>query len=102
MVATIHVLHITVMHISMLAVTCILTIKHIAGRSLQRLRCKQYKNGQKNVFHNTILHLLGMNQRFLKLFRMCNISLWQVFLEETDLVATHHRTYFLFIQTFVE
>ena len=57
MVTTIHVLHITVM----LAVTRILTITHIAGRSLQRLRCEQYKNGQKNVFHNTIIHLYAFS-----------------------------------------
>ncbi len=50
------VVHITVMHVAMLAETRALTITHIAWRSLQRLRCEQYKNGQKNVFHNTIIH----------------------------------------------
>ena len=61
MITAIHITHITVihiavMHVTLLAVARILTITHVARRSLQRLRCEQYKNGQKNVFHNTIIH----------------------------------------------
>ena len=56
MVATIHVgVHIMVpLHITMLAIRGTLGLMHIAERSLQRLRCKEYKKGQKYVFHNSI------------------------------------------------
>jgi len=35
---------------------CLFGILHIARRNLHRLRCNQHKNGQNNVFHNTIIH----------------------------------------------
>jgi len=44
------------MHIAVLAVARFLVITHITRRSLQRLRCKQYKYGQKNKFHRSIIH----------------------------------------------
>jgi len=50
-ITAIHILaagmiHATIIHVAVLAVACILTIKHITGRNLQRLRRKQYKYGQ--------------------------------------------------------
>jgi hypothetical protein len=47
---------IVIVHIAVLAVTTALTIVHIAGRRLHRLRRKQYQDGQKNVFHSAIIH----------------------------------------------
>ncbi len=59
------VIHIAIMHVSMGALRRSLGITHIAQRSPQRLRCKQYKYGQKNVFHNTIIHLCGISKMLL-------------------------------------
>jgi len=70
MITTVHVLHVAMihvatMHVSMWALRCSLVIAHIAQRSPQRLRRQQYKNGQKNVFHSTIIHLYGIYEVFL-------------------------------------
>lgn len=59
-VLTIVMLHGAVTHIAVLAVIRALTVNHIAGRRLQRLRCQQYKNGQENVFHRRIIHFQGV------------------------------------------
>jgi len=66
MIATIHVVPVIVLHRAvMLAMISHLPIIYITHRGLQRLRCNQYKNGQKNVFHNTIIHLYAILDVFL-------------------------------------
>lgn len=57
MITTIHVLPITVIHIVCGVLRCLLAIMHITRRNPQRLRCQQYKNGKKQVFHKTIIHV---------------------------------------------
>jgi len=52
----VRMIHATIIHVAVLTVTRILTTTHIARRSLQRLRCKKYKNGQENKFHPNIIH----------------------------------------------
>lgn len=63
MIIATQVIHTTVMHAAVLAFAGVLTSVHITARSLQRLqrlRCKQYKNGQKNVFHCYNIHFHGV------------------------------------------
>ena len=62
MIATIHtgfisIRHGTVLHI-VAAMRGFLGVLHIAERSLERLRCQQYKNGQEKVFHNNMIHVV--------------------------------------------
>lgn len=79
MIAAIHILHVfmlhgAVMHIAVLVVTRSLVITHITGRSLQRLRCKQYKYGQQDKFHRIIIHFQSMwcyGQLFFGKFQAC-------------------------------
>lgn len=58
MIAAIHAMvhvHIS-LHITVLAMRGTLGRMHIAKRRLRRLRCDQYKKGQKYIFHNDIYH----------------------------------------------
>jgi len=58
--AAIHAVIAVIVHVAMLAMSDVLTIMHIAGARLHGLRCEQYKYGQKNVFHSTIIHLYAV------------------------------------------
>jgi len=55
MITTIHVLPVRVIHDMGTAMRCWLGIMHIARQNPHRLRRNQYKNGQENIFHNTII-----------------------------------------------
>ena len=59
--APVHVHIIVILHITMLVMGRTPGIMHIAMRSLQRLRCNQYKKGQKYKFHNSIIHIFLFN-----------------------------------------
>ncbi len=57
MITTIHALAMIVIHAVGIVMGGLLGIMHIARQNPRRLRRKQYKNGQKHVFHRTIIHL---------------------------------------------
>jgi len=64
-----------IVHVAVLAMSDILTIMHIARARLHGLSCEQYKYGQKNVFHSTIIHLYAV----LDVFDQSSIILEAVF-----------------------
>lgn len=57
----VHIHIMVILHITLLVMGRTLARMHIAVRGLQRLRCNQYKKGQKYKFHNSIIHIFLLN-----------------------------------------
>lgn len=88
----------------------VVAITHTARRGLHRLCSKQYKYGQKHVFHIYIIHFQAIcwytpyiaESPYDSRYGFNGSLLWQVFHEKPDLVSPHHRPYLRMSQAFIQ